>query len=115
MVPLFHDRPVRQAFHDNAASRKAFREVSGFLRRIDPYDSNIHRGSGHDAVTATQLYEQARSTLSHFVGGDAKRHMVIPVRNMTEGSNLLANTLPFPPEGQGFDFSSLPSLEDPLG
>jgi selenocysteine lyase/cysteine desulfurase len=97
MVPLLDGRYVRQAFLDNAASTKTFREVSDFIKRIEPYYSNIHRGTGYDAVYTTQLYEAARDILLGFVGGSREHHVVIPVRNTTEGLNLLANTLPFEP------------------
>lgn len=97
-VPLLDGRRVRQAFLDNAASTKTFEEVSSFLRRIEPYYSNIHRGTGYDAIYTTRLYEEARDILLDFVGGDPDRHVVIPVRNATEGLNLLANTLAFKPE-----------------
>ena len=93
-VPLFDGRMVRQAFLDNAASTKSFRVVSDFLRRVEPYYSNIHRGTGYDSLYCTRMYEQAREILLRFVGGDPAHHVVIPVRNTTEGLNLLANTLP---------------------
>lgn len=93
-VPLFDGRTVRQAYLDNAASTKSFRIVSDFLRSIEPYYSNIHRGTGYDSLYCTRMYEQAREILLRFVGGDPVRHVVIPVRNTTEGLNLLANTLP---------------------
>ncbi|MDM7916988.1 MAG: aminotransferase class V-fold PLP-dependent enzyme, partial [Candidatus Eisenbacteria bacterium] len=97
-VPLLDGRMVRQAFLDNAASTKSFRAVSDWLRRVEPYYSNIHRGTGYDSLYCTRLYEQARDILIRFVGGDPGRHVVIPVRNTTEGLNLLANTLALRPE-----------------
>lgn len=97
-VPLLDGRTIRQAFLDNAASTKSFRDVSDFVRRVEPYYSNIHRGTGFDSAYCTHLYEQARDQILHFVGGDPDRHVVIPVRNTTEGLNLLANTLPLRPE-----------------
>ncbi len=98
IVPLLDGRGVRQAFLDNAASTKSFRAVSDFLRRLEPYYSNIHRGTGYDSIYCTRLYEEARNILLAFVGGDPRGHVVIPVRNTTEGLNLLANTLPLNPE-----------------
>ncbi len=98
MVPLLDGRRVRQVFLDNAASTKSFRDVSDFVRTIEPYYSNIHRGTGYDSAYITELYEDARARILRFVGGDSSRHVVIPVRNTTEGLNLLANTLPLRPE-----------------
>lgn len=97
-VPLLDGRRVRQAFLDNAASTKPFRAVSDFLRRVEPYYSNIHRGTGYDSAFCTQMYEQAREVILRFVGGAPDRHVVIPVRNTTEGLNLLANSLALNPE-----------------
>jgi len=97
MVPLLDGRWVRQAFLDNAASTKTFRDVSDFLRRVEPYYSNIHRGTGYDSAYCTKLYEEARDVILRFVGGDPGHHVVIPVRNTTEGLNLLANSLPLQP------------------
>jgi len=96
-VPLLDGRKVRQAFLDNAASTKSFRAVSEFLRKVEPLYSNIHRGSGFDSAYCTRMYEEARDILLRFVGGDPSSHVVIPVRNTTEGLNLLANTLSLNP------------------
>lgn len=97
-VPLRDGRWVRQVFLDNAASTKPFREVSTFLRDMEGYYSNIHRGSGFDALFCTARYEEARDIVGSFVGGDSERDIVIPVRNTTEGLNLLATTFAFSPD-----------------
>ena len=96
-VPLLDGRFVPQIFLDNAASTKPFRAVSNFLQEIQPYYSNIHRGTGFDSSFCTQRYEEARHIVGEFVGWDSKRDVVIPVRNTTEGMNLLANTIRFAP------------------
>ncbi len=94
-VPVLGGRWVRQVFLDNAASTKPFRAVSTFLRDMEGYYSNIHRGSGYDSVFCTRRYEEARQIVRGFVGGDPERDIVIPVRNTTEGLNLLATTFAF--------------------
>lgn len=91
-VPVLGGAVVRQVFLDNAASTKPFRAVSTFLRDMEGYYSNIHRGSGFDSVFCTDRYEEARAIVRDFVGGDKDRDIVIPVRNTTEGLNLLAKT-----------------------
>lgn len=96
-VPLLDGRFVPQIFLDNAASTKPFRAVSNFLQEIQPYYSNIHRGTGFDSSFCTQRYEEARRIVGEFVGWDCQRDVVIPVRNTTEGMNLLANTIRFAP------------------
>lgn len=92
-VPLLDGRYVPQIFLDNAASTKPFKIVSDFLQEIQPYYSNIHRGTGFDSHFCTERYEEARQIVGEFVGWDSDRDVVIPVRNTTEGMNLLANTI----------------------
>lgn len=96
-VPLLNGRCIPQIFLDNAASTKPFRVVSDFIQEIQPYYSNIHRGTGFDSSFCTQRYEEARRIVGEFVGWDSERDVVIPVRNTTEGINLLANTIHFAP------------------
>ncbi|MBD3237366.1 MAG: aminotransferase class V-fold PLP-dependent enzyme [Candidatus Eisenbacteria bacterium] len=97
-VPLLSGAWVRQIFLDNAASTKPFRAVSTFLRDMEGYYSNIHRGTGFDSNFCTQRYEEAREIVKRFVGGDPERDIVIPVRNSTEGLNLLATSFDLQPE-----------------
>lgn len=96
-VPLLDGRQVPQIFLDNAASTKPFQEVSEFLETIQPYYSNIHRGTGFDSMFCTERYESARRIVGEFVGYNPDMDVVIPVRNTTEGMNLLANIIPFAP------------------
>ncbi len=96
-VPLLDGREVPQIFLDNAASTKPFEAVSEFITEIQPYYSNIHRGTGFDSMFCTERYESARQIVGEFVGCDPDLDVVIPVRNTTEGMNLLANTIPFEP------------------
>lgn len=94
-VPLLDGRTVDGIYFDNAASTKPFAQVSDFLKSIEPFYSNIHRGTGFDSIYCTHLYEEARRIILDFVGGDPERQIVIPVRNTTEGLNLLAMSMEF--------------------
>ena len=96
-VPLLNGESVAQIFLDNAASTKPFREVNDFIQEISPYYSNIHRGTGFDSTFCTQRYEEAREIIGNFVGWHPQKDVVIPVRNTTEGLNLIANTINFQP------------------
>jgi selenocysteine lyase/cysteine desulfurase len=96
-VPLLNGDSVSQIFLDNAASTKPFQEVNDFIQEISPYYSNIHRGTGFDSTFCTQRYEEARQIIGDFVGWHPQRDVVIPVRNTTEGLNLIANTINFEP------------------
>jgi cysteine desulfurase/selenocysteine lyase len=94
-VPLLDGRRVPQVFLDNAASTKPLREVRAALARMEEYYSNIHRGTGYDSVFCTHRYEEARRIIAAFVGGDPEHDVALPVRNTTEGLNLLATTFGF--------------------
>ena len=97
LVPLSNNATVPQVFLDNAASTKPFKEVSEFIADIEPYYSNIHRGTGFDSAFCTKCYEEARQIVGDFVGWDEELDVVVPVRNTTEGFNLLASTIQFEP------------------
>jgi selenocysteine lyase/cysteine desulfurase len=97
-VPLLDGRKVSQIFLDNAASTKPFQATSEFLNQIQPYYSNIHRGTGFDSMFCTERYELARRIVGEFVNYNPDLDAVIPVRNTTEGMNLLANTIALAPD-----------------
>ena len=97
LVPLLNNTTVSQVFLDNAASTKPFKAVSEFIAEIEPYYSNIHRGTGFDSAFCTERYEEARRIVGDFVGWDKELDVVVPVRNTTEGFNILANTIQFEP------------------
>ncbi|MBN2170980.1 MAG: aminotransferase class V-fold PLP-dependent enzyme [Candidatus Krumholzibacteriota bacterium] len=96
-VALLDGRLVEAVYLDNAASTKPFREVSDFIKSLEPYYSNIHRSTGHDSLYITGLYEEARRIILGFVGADPDANIMIPVRNATEGLNLLAMTMDLDP------------------
>lgn len=95
VVPLLNQTSVSQVFLDNAASTKPFQAVSDFIAELSPYYSNIHRGTGFDSAFCSERYEEARRIVGNFVGWNSTLDVVIPVRNTTEGFNLLANTIQF--------------------
>jgi len=97
LVPLLNNTTVSQVFLDNAASTKPFKAVSEFIAEVEPYYSNIHRGTGFDSAFCTDRYEEARKIVGDFVGWDEELDVVVPVRNTTEGFNILANTIQFEP------------------
>ncbi|MCP4550245.1 MAG: aminotransferase class V-fold PLP-dependent enzyme [bacterium] len=96
-VPLLDGSMAVGIYFDNAASTKPFKVVSDFIKDIEPYYSNIHRGTGYDSIYCTHMYEEARKIILDFVGGDPEEQIVIPVRNTTEGLNLLAMTMELDP------------------
>jgi len=97
-VPLLDGRRVPQVFLDNAASTKPLAEVHAAVAEFAARYSNIHRGTGHDSLFCTERYEEARRIVARFVGADPERDVALPVRNTTEGLNLLATTFGFGPD-----------------
>ncbi|MGB4975185.1 MAG: aminotransferase class V-fold PLP-dependent enzyme [Anaerolineae bacterium] len=70
--PLEVLQPEEEARHN-----EAFAELGrGMQAALETY-SNVHRGSGHNSLTSTHLYEQAREIVLDDVGLDKARHTVV--------------------------------------
>ncbi len=55
----------------------AFAELeSGIYAALETY-SNVHRGSGHNSIVSTHLYEQAREIVLNYLGLDKSKYTVI--------------------------------------
>jgi hypothetical protein len=60
-----------------AKNNEAFAELGrGVQAALETY-SNVHRGSGHNSLASTHLYEQAREIVLDYLGLDKDRHTVI--------------------------------------
>ena len=56
---------------------EAFAELeSGVQAALETY-SNVHRGSGHNSLVSTHLYEQAREIVLEYLDLDPDRYVVI--------------------------------------
>ena len=92
-VPCLDGTPRRYVNLDNAASTAAMQEVWKAVQAFVPWYSSVHRGSGAKSQVSTAAFEDARDSVSRFVGaGDDQA--VIFVRNTTEATNVLAAALP---------------------
>jgi selenocysteine lyase/cysteine desulfurase len=78
---------------DNAATTPALRTVRDTVDAFMNWYSSVHRGTGFKSRLATHWYEDARHTVLAHVGGDPDRHVVVFVRNTTEGMNVLAQRM----------------------
>ncbi len=58
-------------------SGKAFAELRrGVLAALATY-SNVHRGSGHNSIVTTQLYEQSREIVLQYLGLDKRKYRTV--------------------------------------
>lgn len=77
---------------DNAATTQkpdvVMKAMDKFLREEN---SNIHRGAHQYAKGATDLYENARSTVAKFIHAKSEKEIIF-VRGCTEGINLVAHS-----------------------
>ena len=64
---------LKEVAENNAAFPELGRSVQATLETY----SNVHRGSGHNSLTTTHLYEQAREIVLEYLGLDKDRHTVI--------------------------------------
>ncbi len=79
------------AYLDSAASAQKPQAVLDAMDRFYREDNaNVHRGMHVLAEQATTAYEDARSTVSRFIGADA--HEIIFTKNCTEAINLVAGS-----------------------
>lgn len=78
---------------DYAATTPALRSAVEAVLRLLPAYGSVHRGGGARSRVTTEAYEAAREALARFLGC-ASDHLVVFVRNTTEGINLVAASLP---------------------
>src|SRR5688572_15252591 len=77
---------------DNAASsQKPVQVLQAMDRYYQTSHANVHRGVHHLSQEATELFEQARKTISNFIGSSSD-DQVIFTRGTTEAINLVAYT-----------------------
>ena len=70
MVPQLHES-------DGNRKADAFIELEdGVHAALETY-SNVHRGSGHNSMVTTHLYEQARDIVLEYLGLDKGKFTVI--------------------------------------
>ena len=96
-VPLLGGQLRRYVNLDNAASTPALKSVQDAVNQFLPYYSSVHRGTGFKSQISTQAYEDARTTVLHFVGANPLVHTCIFGKNTTEAINKLAHRFPFQP------------------
>lgn len=92
-VKLRDGRSVDFANLDIAATAPCLRAVADAIAELLPFYGSVHRGAGALSERCTREYEQARETVTDFLGG-RDGDSVIFTRNTTDALNLLARALP---------------------
>ncbi|UTV28249.1 cysteine desulfurase CsdA [Photobacterium atrarenae] len=85
-----HGQPL--VYLDSAAtSQKPLVVIETIQRYYSGHNANVHRGSHSLTAAATAQFEQARTTVQHFIHA-AQREEIIWTRGATEALNLIAQT-----------------------
>lgn len=92
-VPLAAGGSALGINFDNGATTPPLISVMEEINRFAPLYGSVHRGAGYKSVISSQIYEQARTEVLKFVGGDTRTDVVIFVKNTSEALNKLANRL----------------------
>ena len=92
-VPLVTGERVRYANLDLAASAPALSAVAEHVAELLPYSASVHRGAGYASRVCTAVLEQARGTVSRFLGARPD-DVVVFTRHTTDALNLLAGCVP---------------------
>lgn len=92
-VPLVQGGTCTYANFDYAASAPALAAVTDRIAELLPFYASVHRGAGYASRISTTSYEQARTSVSRFVGAAADQ-VVVFTRNTTDSLNLLASAVP---------------------
>ncbi|MFE1850705.1 aminotransferase class V-fold PLP-dependent enzyme [Streptomyces sp. NPDC002387] len=92
-VPLVTGGEVTYAALDYAASAPALQRVWDDVAAYAPYYGSVHRGAGYLSQLSTDLFENARGTVSEFL--DCREDdQVVFTRSTTDSLNLLASVVP---------------------
>lgn len=92
-VPVVSGKSVQYANLDHAASAPCLDRVRCAVDELLPWYASVHRGAGFASQACTQVYEQARDIVRHFVGAHPS-DVVVFTRNTTDALNLLARAVP---------------------
>lgn len=92
-VPLVQGGTCTYANFDYAASAPALATVTDRITELLPFYASVHRGAGYASRISTTAYEDARTSVSHFVGASDDQ-VVVFTRNTTDSLNLLASAVP---------------------
>ncbi len=94
-VPVLSGTHLTYINFDNAASTPSLVQVNQTIQDFLGWYSSVHRGSGYKSMISTHAYEEARTIVLSFLGGDHHKDTVIFLKNTTEAINKMANRFVF--------------------
>jgi cysteine desulfurase/selenocysteine lyase len=89
--PIFAANPDLIFLDTAASSQKPAQVIDGIAEYYRRNYANVHRGVYRLSARSTELFEQARNTVRHFINA-ADDSEIVFVRGATEGINLVANS-----------------------
>jgi selenocysteine lyase/cysteine desulfurase len=92
-VTLADGRTVAHANLDYAATAPCLAAAANAVTELLPWYASVHRGAGAASRRCTRAYEQARETVTEFVGARPDDYVIF-TRNTTDALNLLARAIP---------------------
>ncbi len=85
-----YDRDL--VYLDNGATtQKPQIVIDAVVDAYSKYNSNIHRGNHFLSITQTEMYENARKKVQHFLNAKTDKEIIF-TKGTTEGINMLATT-----------------------
>jgi cysteine desulfurase/selenocysteine lyase len=89
--PIFERNPGLIFLDSGASAQKPKAVIDGIAEYYRSDYANVHRGVYHLSARSTELYEEAREKVRHFLNAADAREIVF-VRNATEAINLVAQS-----------------------
>jgi cysteine desulfurase/selenocysteine lyase len=87
--PFFTEGPGGCYLDSAATTQKPAQVIDSIRHTLIHTNANVHRGAYRLSAMASELYDDARSKIAHYLGAASERSIVF-VRGATEGINLVA-------------------------
>ena len=86
--PIFQNRKI--AYLDNGATtQKPCQVIEAIYNFYEKYNANPHRGAYTLSIEATEVYENTRKKIAHFINAKNSEEIIF-TKNATESLNLIA-------------------------
>ncbi len=89
--PIFKNNKNIVYLDSAATAQKPECVIDAIRKYYEKYNSNIHRGAYSLSIKSTELYNEARKTVTEFINAKSEKEIIF-TKNATESINLIANT-----------------------